>query len=101
MAYEPRPGDGALFKNEYKTDDRHPNAKGYVIAHRDIRAGERLELAAWTKDSAKGKFQSLKLSDAREKRDTPVADNTKMGRDTAPRRQEPDHPADFDSDVPF
>jgi hypothetical protein len=69
MGYEPKPGDGALFKNEHKTTDSHPGAKGYVIAHRDIKAGERLDLAAWTKEGTKGKFQSLRLSDARPKQD--------------------------------
>lgn len=69
MAYEPRPGDGALFKNEHKTDDKHPNAKGYIVAHRNIKAGERLELAAWTKPGGKGPFQSLRMSDPRPKKD--------------------------------
>ena len=77
MSYENRPGDGALFKNEHRTTDKHPNATGFIVAHRDIKAGERLNLAAWTKSSAKGKFQSIKMSDPREKRepastDTPV-----------------------------
>lgn len=81
MPYEPKPGDGTLFKNEHKTSESHPGARGYVIAHRDIKKGERLELASWTKDGSKGKFQSLRLSDPREKRDTPVADNTSIGRD--------------------
>lgn len=65
MAYEPKPGDGALFRNERKTADNHPNATGYVVAHRDIKAGEKLALAAWTKDGGKGKFQSLRMSDMR------------------------------------
>ena len=68
MAYEPKPGEGALFKNEHKTADNHPGAKGYIVAHRDIKKGERLELASWTRDSAKGKFQSLKMSDPRQRR---------------------------------
>lgn len=65
MAYEPRQGDGALFKNDKKTSDTQPNATGYVVAHRDIKAGEKLALAAWTKDAGKGKFQSLRMSDIR------------------------------------
>tara|TARA_R110002020_G_scaffold78868_1_gene198141 strand:+ start:43 stop:321 length:279 start_codon:yes stop_codon:yes gene_type:complete len=63
MAYEPKPGDGSLFKNEYKHADNHPDATGYILAHRDIKAGERLELGAWTKEGTKGKFQSLRMSD--------------------------------------
>ncbi len=65
MAYEPKPGEGALFKNEHKTADNHPGAKGYIIAHRDIKKGERLELASWTREGGKGKFQSLKMTDPR------------------------------------
>jgi len=65
MAYEPNPGDGALFGNKNRTTDKHPNATGYVIAHRDIKAGEKLNLAAWTKTSGTGKFQSLRMSDPR------------------------------------
>lgn len=66
MAYEPKPGDGALFANKKREKDSHPNATGYVIAHRNIKAGERLRLAAWTKEGTGGKFQSLKLSDDRQ-----------------------------------
>ena len=88
MAYEPKPGDGALFANQNRNSDNAPNATGYVVAHRDIKAGERLRLAAWTKGGGdRGKFQSLKLSDERQ-RDTPVMDNGQQGRD-------------IDDDIPF
>jgi hypothetical protein len=63
MAYEPKPGDGSLFKNQYKNADNHPDATGYIIAHRDIKEGEKLELGAWTKTGTRGKFQSLRMSD--------------------------------------
>jgi len=65
MAYEVKPGDGALFGNKDRATDKHPNATGYVVAHRDIKAGEKLNLAAWTKTSGQGKFQSLRMSDPR------------------------------------
>ena len=64
MAYEPNPGQGFLFPNKDRTNDKQPNAKGYVIAHRDIREGERLDLAAWTKEDRNGnRYQSLKMQD--------------------------------------
>ena len=66
MAFEKNPGFGALFRNEHRTTDSHPNATGYILAHRDIRAGEEVRPAAWTKEGAKGKFQSMKMSDVRE-----------------------------------
>ncbi len=68
MAFEPKPGQGALFKNERKTADNHPNATGYIVAHRDIKMGERLDLSAWTKESTKGKFQSLSMRDHQPKK---------------------------------
>lgn len=83
MAYEPKPGDGSLFKNERKTADNHPNATGYIIAHRDIKAGERLRLAAWTRDGSKGKFQSLRLSDE-QRRDEPQDNRQTRDDDEAP-----------------
>lgn len=77
MTYEAKPGDGALFANKNRTTDKHPNATGYVIAHRDIKAGEKLNLAAWTKTGGTGKFQSLRMSDPRTReenvRDAPAS----------------------------
>lgn len=96
MAYEPRPGDGALFGNKDRTKDTQPNATGYVIAHRDIKAGEKLRLAAWTKEGRQGKFQSLKLSDD-QRREQP----TNTWRDNAAGQdwQAPDDP--LDDSAPF
>lgn len=65
MSYTAKEGDGALFKNDNRKTDKHPNATGYVIAHRNIRRGEKLNLAAWTKDGKSGKFQSLRMSDTK------------------------------------
>jgi len=62
--FQHKPGRGSLFKNDYKTTENHPDAKGKIVAHRDIREGETLEIAAWTKTGSKGRFQSLELSDA-------------------------------------
>lgn len=66
MSYEPKPGDGALFTNTHKSKDTHPDRTGYVIAHRDIKAGEKLNLAGRIKEGGGGgKFLSLRLSDIR------------------------------------
>ena len=62
--YTPKPGQGGLWKNEHKSSETHPGMKGYVIAHRDIREGERLDMAAWTKDKNGVKWQSLQMQDA-------------------------------------
>lgn len=70
MAYEVKPGDGSLFKNERRASDNHPHATGYIVAHRDIRAGERVRLAAWTKEGRNGKWQSLRMSDEQRREDS-------------------------------
>jgi hypothetical protein len=86
--YVARPGDGGLFKNANATSDKHPSMTGYVIAHRDIKEGERLDLAAWTKEGKAGRFQSLKMQDAWK----------------APERDAPNDdlaPSPPDSEIPF
>ena len=54
MPYEQKPGQGTLWRNSYKTGDNHPDAKGTIMAHRDIREGEVIEIAAWTKTKHDG-----------------------------------------------
>ena len=50
MAYEMRPGQGSLFRNEKKTTDKHPNLKGKVM----LPNGEVRWVSAWTKETSAG-----------------------------------------------
>lgn len=54
MAYTPKPGDGTLFKNNKGTSDKAPSHTGHITAHRDIKKGEKLRLAAWLKGGEGG-----------------------------------------------
>lgn len=54
MAYEQRDMSGTLWKNEKREKDTHPNATGTCMVD-----GVEYYVSAWTKDGAKGKFQSL------------------------------------------
>jgi len=56
MAYILKDGQGSLFKNEKKTSDNHPNARGELMIE-----GVLYEVAAWTKQGSKGPFQSLSV----------------------------------------
>lgn len=47
MPYEPRPGEVCLFENEKMGNERAPDHRGYIIAHRDIKAGEKVSLSLW------------------------------------------------------
>ena len=54
MAYEQRELSGSLFKNEKKTEDKHPNMTGSALID-----GVEYWVSAWTKEGTKGKWQSL------------------------------------------
>lgn len=56
MAYELREGQGSLFRNERRDNDRAPHARGEALI-----GGVLYEIAAWTKEGRKGKFQSLSI----------------------------------------
>lgn len=54
MAYELKDGQGSLFKNDKREKDTHPHATGTAMI-----GGVEYWVSAWTKEGAKGKFQSL------------------------------------------
>lgn len=60
--YIQKPTTGQLFKNDRKTEERHPDYKGtFTDPH-----GNQYDIAAWVKDGKKGKFFSLKVSEKQE-----------------------------------
>ena len=81
MAYQAMPGDVSIFRNE-SNNERATTMKGYAIAHRDIRAGEKLDLAVWNKTPQNGgdAFLSGKISDPYQQTDSPPPQSD-QGRD--------------------
>jgi hypothetical protein len=60
MAYEMKPGQGSLFKNDKKTSDNHPNLKGKIM----LPNGEVRWMSAWTKTTTAGeKWISLNVGE--------------------------------------
>ena len=51
--YEDKAGYGALFQNNKRPDKNDADVSGYVIADRDFKAGDKIELLGWAKISAK------------------------------------------------
>lgn len=84
MAYEQKPGQGALFKNDRKEKDTHPDYTGNINI-----GGTEWRLSAWIKDGKKGKFMSLAASEPYQKEQTPAKPAARQYRD------------DDDSEVPF
>ena len=85
MPFEHKPGTFSLFKNDRKTQDNQPDYRG---EGKDLQ-GHNIEVAAWLKSGAKGKFMSCSFKPAR------VSDRDERPA-PEPRRQERD-----DEDRPF
>jgi hypothetical protein len=69
MAYEQKDGQGILFINKYKKEEKHPDFTGNITF-----AGVQYELAAWKKYSDSGNFLSLSGKEADgEKNEKPAA----------------------------
>lgn len=64
MTFIHKEGQGTLFKNTYKKEDKHPDWKGTI----KLLDGKLLEIAAWEGQTNKGEDKlSVKISEPREK----------------------------------
>jgi len=57
MAFEHKPGSFSLFKNDQKGNEKAPNYRGEGKDHE----GNAIEVSAWIRDGAKGKFMSCQF----------------------------------------
>lgn len=73
MGFEHKPGSFSLFKNEQKKTDKHPDYRG---EGKDL-SGQSIEVAAWIKESSKGKFMSCTFKLATARSEKPVRDANK------------------------
>jgi hypothetical protein len=80
MAFEIREGQGALFKNQRKTEDRQPDYTGEAKLN-----GEMYWISAWIKEGKSGKFMSFSI----------------QSKQDAPRQQGAVSAQIPDDDVPF
>jgi len=79
---------GALFKNDRKESDRHPDYRGNINVD-----GTEYWLSAWIKEGRSGKFMSLSVQ--------PKEGQQRQERPAAPRSDDPGNLADLDDSVPF
>lgn len=87
MAYETKNNSGTIWKNDRKTSDNHPNAKGDCLID-----GKWYWVSAWTKRKQDGEpFQSLSF--------TPKDDRSAAAK---PAQEAPTPAApEFNDDIPF
>jgi hypothetical protein len=82
---------GALFKNDRKEKESHPDYKGSINV-----GGVEFWLSAWIKEGAKGKFMSLSVQ-AKDAQTKPAAKPA-----AKPAQTKGDSPwDDMESDIPF
>jgi hypothetical protein len=74
MAYEQKPGEFALFKNDKGDNEKRPDYKGGGL---DL-DGNDVEIACWIKEGKKGKFMSCKMKLANEKKAKPKDDDSNI-----------------------
>ncbi|WP_019280264.1 hypothetical protein [Rhizobium grahamii] len=53
MAYEPKLGEICIFENEKAGHENAPDHRGYFVAHRDIKAGEKIRGNSGTRFSGR------------------------------------------------
>ena len=84
MAYEQKPGDFTLFKNDKDGNEKRPDYTGNGL---DLE-GKKIKVSAWIKKGAKGKFMSCRFQE--------------MTRgENAPQKEAQKAPPADDSDLPF
>jgi hypothetical protein len=64
MDRQQRDNSGVLFKNDRREKDSQPHATGSAMID-----GVEYFVSAWTKEGAKGRFQSLAFKPKQERRD--------------------------------
>jgi hypothetical protein len=78
--YQHKPNTGSLFKNDKKTDPKHPDSRGTAFID-----GKLYRISGWTKDGKGKKFSSLVFT----------LDNAQSQTST------PEPPKASDDDLPF
>jgi uncharacterized protein (DUF736 family) len=88
---EHKENTGTLFKNQYKTEDKHPNYKGRINA-----MGKMMDIALWKRTGKQGEpYLSVMISEPRQKQEQPRQIDKEWDAIKVP---EEDLPNDF---VPF
>lgn len=93
MAYENKPGQGALFPNDQKQHDNQPDYRGQI----KLPDGTDCWISGWLKQGSRGDFISISVQAKEQQRQVP-----KAGRLPPPQRQSPPvEEDDMDQTIPF
>ena len=73
MAYEQKPGDFTLFKNDKDGNEKRPDYTGSGLAL----DGTRIKVSAWIKQGKSGKFMSCRIQEMTKGEAKPAAERPK------------------------
>lgn len=98
-AHKEMPGSGVAYWEDDKKSDKAPDYKGFVILEMDYKAGEKLKMAFWQRNTARGTtLLSIKednwLKRKKDEENAPVEVQPAYRRASPPTRQD-------DDDIPF
>ena len=79
MSYQSKPNSGAIFKNDKKEKESHPDYTGSINVE-----GKDFRIALWVKDGNKGKFFSASISEKTDTGYTPPKTTVKQPEDDLP-----------------
>lgn len=100
MAFEQKPGSGALFKNDKGDNPNRPDYRGDAT----LQDGSKVRISGWLKDGQKGKFLSLKIEPEQERqRDDFRSGGSERVAGGGGRGSARDYSQEFpmDDDIPF
>ena len=102
-AHQERPGKGVMYweEKEKRSSDKSPDFKGFLVLEMDYKAGEKLKISAWQRDTSRG-YPLISLSEdnyTKKMKETPQEDRQGYQRQ---EREQAYRPRNIrDEDVPF
>lgn len=102
-SHQEKPGKGVMYweEKEKRSHEKSPDFKGFLILEMDYKAGEKLKISAWQRDTSRG-YPLLSLSEdnySKKMKQTPQEDRQGYQKRDDERAYRPRNIRD--EDVPF
>ena len=97
-----KPGKGVMYWEEEasRKGDKSPDFKGFIVLEMDYKAGEKLKVAMWLKDTARGDTL-LSIKEDNWLKRKKMEENAPVEVEPTYRRAQPRRGQEDDSDLPF
>ena len=100
-SHQERPGKGVMYQVDQKESPKHPDFKGFVVLEMDYKAGERVNVGLWQKQTRHGTTMfSMREDNWLKKKKLEAGQPTEVTPRYA-RKNTYNHNSDPDGDIPF